>query len=195
MEIGQRIKEYRTALGMTQEELADRLYITRQTVSNWENDRSYPDIHSLVMLSELFDVTLDTLVKGDIEKMKEKVNADSVRRFNKEASVYGILFLAMVITPVPLAKFLGIPGLVLWALIAAAALWSAVRVEKLKKQQDIQSFREIVAFMNGEKLDGIDKAREEGKRIYQKVALVLGSAVLGLLVGWFIAYVTNGFNF
>lgn len=195
MEIGQRIKEYRAALGMTQEELADRLYISRQTVSNWENGRSYPDIHSLVMLSELFGVTLDTLVKGDIEKMKEHVNADAVRRFNREAFIYGILFLAMVVTPIPLAKFLKIPGLVLWAVIAVAALWSAVRVEKLKKQQDIQSYREIVAFMNGEKLDGIEKAREEGKRIYQKIAIVLGSAVLGLLVGFVIAYVTNGFNF
>lgn len=49
--------------------------------------------------------------------------------------------------------------------------------------------------MNGEKLDGIDKAREEGKRIYQKIAFAHGAAVLGLPVGALIAYVTNGFNF
>ena len=74
MELGARLKEYRNNHGMTQDELAERLYVTRQTISSWENDKSYPDIHSLLMLGEVFDVSLDTLVKGDIEIMKEKVS-------------------------------------------------------------------------------------------------------------------------
>ena len=74
MELGARLKEYRNNSGMTQDALAERLYVTRQTISSWENDKSYPDIHSLLMLSEVFNVSLDTLVKGDIEIMKEKVS-------------------------------------------------------------------------------------------------------------------------
>ena len=63
MELGKRLKEYRNRLGITQDDLAEKLYVSRQTVSAWENDKTYPDIHSLLMLSDLFDVSLDTLVK------------------------------------------------------------------------------------------------------------------------------------
>ena len=70
MELGQRIKDCRTEKGMTQEELADRIYVSRQTISSWENDKSYPDIQSLLLLSNLFEVSLDQLVKGDVEIMK-----------------------------------------------------------------------------------------------------------------------------
>ena len=73
MELGQRIKDCRTEKGMTQEELADRIYVSRQTISSWENDKSYPDVHSLLMMGDLFGVSLDTLIKGDIEIMKKKL--------------------------------------------------------------------------------------------------------------------------
>ena len=79
MELGQRLKDCRAAAGMTQEGLADRLYVSRQTISSWENDKSYPDIHSLLMISNLFGVSLDSLIKGDIEIMKEKVEQTKVK--------------------------------------------------------------------------------------------------------------------
>lgn len=73
MELGKRLKECRAKLEMTQEELADKLYVSRQTISSRGNYKSYPDIHSLLMISDLFGVSLDSLIKGDIEIMKEKV--------------------------------------------------------------------------------------------------------------------------
>ena len=72
MEIGKQIQQRRTAAGLSQEDLADRLYITRQTLSNWETGKTYPDINSLLRLSELFHISLDELVKGDIQAMEEK---------------------------------------------------------------------------------------------------------------------------
>ena len=84
MELSIQIKKYRTELHLSQEELAEKVYVTRQTISNWENEKSYPDIHSLLLLSSLFNVSLDQLIKGDIEKMKEiiaeqlSVDADSI---------------------------------------------------------------------------------------------------------------------
>ena len=48
----------------SQEYLAEKLYVSRQTISNWENERSYPDIHNLLMMCNLFNVSLDDLVKG-----------------------------------------------------------------------------------------------------------------------------------
>ena len=72
MELGKRIREYRNIAGWNQDELAEKMFVSRQTISNWENDKSYPDIQSLLLLSNLFEVSLDKLVKGDIEKMKER---------------------------------------------------------------------------------------------------------------------------
>ena len=50
MELGNQIKKYRSELQISQEQLADRIYVSRQTISNWENEKSYPDVNSLVLL-------------------------------------------------------------------------------------------------------------------------------------------------
>lgn len=70
MEIGQKLKDKRTASNLSQEELAKHLGVTRQTISSWENNRSYPDIGSILKLSDLYDISLDELLKED-EKMKK----------------------------------------------------------------------------------------------------------------------------
>ena len=74
MELGNQIKKYRSELQISQEQLADRIYVSRQTISNWENEKSYPDVNSLILLSEVFQTSIDKLIKGDIEIMKEKIN-------------------------------------------------------------------------------------------------------------------------
>lgn len=63
MELYKQIKRYRTDMNLSQEELAEKIYVTRQTISNWENDKSYPDIHSLLLLSSTFHISLDQLIK------------------------------------------------------------------------------------------------------------------------------------
>ena len=65
MEIGKQIQKYRTELNYSQDELAEKIYVTRQTVSNWENQHTYPDLRSLLLLCDVFDISLDQLVKGD----------------------------------------------------------------------------------------------------------------------------------
>jgi len=74
MEIGRQIKNHRSALGLSQEALAEKICVTRQTVSNWENEKSYPDLRSLLLLSALFGLSLDQLVKGDVETMKREID-------------------------------------------------------------------------------------------------------------------------
>ena len=73
MEIGKQIKKYRTDIKLSQEALAERIFVSRQTISNWENDKNYPDMKSLLLLSSLFNVSLDILVKGDLEEMKKEI--------------------------------------------------------------------------------------------------------------------------
>ena len=182
MELGQRLKDIRNLNKMSQEELADKIYVSRQTISNWENDKSYPDIHSLIMLSEIFNVTLDELVKGDIEIMKEKINEDIVSRFKKDSTIYGILLILSIVLIVPMNKYFGIAGDILWLSIFGVALFYAIRIEKVKKENDIYTYKEIVAFQNGEKLDEIEKNREKKKRNYQAIIFVLAAIIISLLI-------------
>ena len=66
MQVGNQIKKYRDQLHLSQEQLAEKIYVTRQTISNWETNKSYPDIHSLVLLSQIFNVSIDQLVKDKL---------------------------------------------------------------------------------------------------------------------------------
>ena len=81
MEVGKQIKNFRQDLKLSQEELASKIFVTRQTISNLENGKNYPDVNSLIMLSQLFTTSLDILVKGDVIEMKKQVSQDDVRRF------------------------------------------------------------------------------------------------------------------
>lgn len=66
MEIGSKLKEARVQCTMTQEQVADELQVSRQTISNWENEKSYPDIASVLKMSDLYGVSLDFLLKGEV---------------------------------------------------------------------------------------------------------------------------------
>ena len=182
MEIGNQIKKYRNELGLSQEELADKIFVTRQTISNWENEKNYPDIKSLVMLSSLFGISLDNLVKGDLEEMKKQIKESDIKEFYKQGTVMAVLMIVMMISPIPLVRLFDWGGLAIWGVLAAVALIYGFRAEKWKKQQDIQTWREITAFMEGKRLDEIDKQREIGKRPYQKVLLAIGAGMVMVLV-------------
>ena len=65
MELGQKLKEARTRAGQSQDAVAKHIGVSRQSISNWENNRTYPDIGSLLKLSDLYDLSLDELLKDD----------------------------------------------------------------------------------------------------------------------------------
>ncbi|MCH5339746.1 MAG: helix-turn-helix transcriptional regulator [Acetatifactor sp.] len=182
MEISTQIKKYRNTMELSQEELAEKIYVTRQTISNWENGKSYPDIHSLLLLSSLFNVSLDQLIKGDIEIMKKEINKEEVTKFNKVSKLFTSLFVASIIAFIPLVVFLKIYGVVIWAILYLVVLGLAFKVEKLKKNNDIHTYKEIVAFSEGKHLDEIQEQREIGKRPYQAVLKVLAGAAVGIAI-------------
>lgn len=70
-------------------------------------------------------------------------------------------------------------------------MYVAIVVEKKKKQFDIQTYREIISFIEGTGLDEISKAREEGKRKYQKILLGVGSGIIALAIAAFWGFVLN----
>lgn len=182
MKIGSQIKKYRQEAKLSQEELAEKIYVTRQTISNWENDKNYPDINSIVLLSNLFGVSLDILVKGDVESMKEQISEEALKKWNQDGKIFTTLLFITVILGVPLFLFLGIAGVVIWLALFGVTMYFAHRVEKQKKEHDIQTYKEILAFTEGKKLDEIEKIRESGKRPYQKIVAVVASGVIGLVI-------------
>ena len=185
MELGTQIRKYRNERTLSQEALAEKVYVSRQTVSNWENDKSYPDVNSLVLLSEVFEISLDQLIKGDVEMMKEHIDQTDQKKFERLSNIFTILFLAVLITPVPLVHFLSYAGLAIWIVILGAGSYAAMLVEREKKKFDMQTYREIIAFTEGKSLSEIEKAREEGKRPYQKVLLAVASGAAGVIVTMF----------
>lgn len=182
MELNTQIRKYRAGMKLSQEELAEKVYVTRQTISNWENGKSYPDIHSLLLLSSLFNVSLDQLIKGDIEIMKEEIKEVEINKLNRYGTIFTILLVVTIISAVPLVLWFDVYGMAAGVILFGVTMYFALKVEKVKKENDVQTYKEIVAFTEGKRLDEIDKIQESGKRLYQKILLTLGSALIALVV-------------
>ena len=189
MELGKQIKKYRNERTLSQETLADRVYVSRQTVSNWENDKSYSDVKSLVLLSEVFEVSLDQLIKGDVEEMKEQISKNDQEQFGRLSIIFTVLFVATIITMVPLVHFLSWVGVGIWVALFGITWYAAILVERKKKKLNIQTYKEIVAFTEGKELTEIEKAREEGKRVYQKILYAVGAAAITFIIAIFFLWI------
>jgi len=180
-------------MNLSQEDLAEKIYVTRQTISNWETSKNYPDIHSLLLLNSLFKISLDQLIKGDIDIMKEEIKESELQKLNYYGKIFSVLLGVTIVSAVPLAIFLSFYGLMIWAIIFIIALYFAFKVEKIKKENDVQTYKEIVAFTEGKHLDEIQKHQEYGKRPYQKVLLMLGSALITFFVCMILIWVLKAF--
>ena len=193
MELGKQIKMHRQEAELSQEELANRVYVSRQTILNWENDKSYPDVNSLVLLSEIFQISLDKLIKGDIGVMKEVIQKEEIEKMKRYGRIYTIMLIVTVVSAVPLFMWLGVWAFIPWGIIWAISMYFALKIEKVKKDNDVQSYKEIVAFSEGKLLDDIQKRCEIGKRPYQKNLLVIGSMLITLAVCVLIGFLMHVF--
>ena len=193
MELGKQIKIHRQEAELSQEELANRVYVSRQTILNWENDKSYPDVNSLVLLSEIFQISLDKLIKGDIGVMKEVIQKEEIEKMKRYGRIYTIMLIVTVVSAVPLFMWLGVWAFIPWGIIWAISMYFALKIEKVKKDNDVQSYKEIVAFSEGKLLDDIQKQCEIGKRPYQKNLLVIGSMLITLAVCVLIGFLMHVF--
>lgn len=181
MELGNQIRKHRASQGLSQEDLAAKIYVSRQTISNWETDRTYPDVQSLLLLSALFDTTIDELVKGDVETMKETVDASNMK-------VLGWIMLAGMLASVvlvgPCYMLWGIVGLFVPLAIWAVAMASAIAVDRMKKRHNVKTYAEILAFMEQQPLDREKATRSQEHHVRNKALLVVGFAVVGGLIAF-----------
>ena len=97
MEIGKKLKNARIEAGLTQEKAAEKIDVSRQTISNWENEKSYPDIISVIALSDLYSVSLDELLKGDQKMAEHLEESTNVVKSNKKLT--GAILLNIILMP------------------------------------------------------------------------------------------------
>ena len=91
MDIGERLKKYRKHNGLTQEQVAEKIYVSRATISSWETNRTFPDIEKIIYLSDLYDISLDKLLKEEPSIM------ENVKKERKKLKHYKLIKLLLYV--------------------------------------------------------------------------------------------------
>lgn len=94
MSLGEKIREQRKQAGLSQEQLAEKLNVSRQAITKWETDKGIPDVANLIAISDEFGLSLDELIKGDVA-VKKKIIADSSA---KKWHVLVIVYLVAIVS-------------------------------------------------------------------------------------------------
>ncbi|ACV22618.1 HTH-type transcriptional regulator immR [Slackia heliotrinireducens] len=180
MEVGNRIREERDRANLSQEGLAEKIFVSRQTVSNWETGKTYPDVQSLLLMSNLFGVSIDSLVKGDIVAMNEELDRSASRMKTLAGSMTGLL----VVSIAGAAYFLvadSVAAAVVWFVVFwAASMISAYAIERIKKAHNLQTYAQIKAFMDGEPVP--DDAESSMPAWTSSALKALAGAAFGLVL-------------
>lgn len=175
MELHHRISKLRKERQLSQEMLAEKLYVSRQTISNWERGKTYPDLQSLLLLGTYFDVTLDYLVKGDVLLMKETLAQKDARSFKKWLLAAVILwFVFSVAYPTRYLLDWRVFGMLI-SLISICLVYSLFQVYHIGVNHQLRTYAAIVRF--------IDETSEVDYKPVDEVKLVFG-----LLIGSFFIF-------
>lgn len=91
--LSEKLKELRTGAGLTQEQVAEKLGVTRSAIARWESGKGIPDISNLILISDYFNISLDEMIKGD-DAVQKKIISDSS---SKKWHLLVILYLASIV--------------------------------------------------------------------------------------------------
>ncbi|EOT45115.1 hypothetical protein OMY_02249 [Enterococcus sulfureus ATCC 49903] len=191
MNFSQQLKKYRELKGYSQEVLAEKIYVTRQTISKWENDKTYPDIHNLVALSILFEISLDELVKGDMMTMKNIVAKEKMDRDTKGMLLFVCLEL---IIGVPSIIIFGIKGYIPFVVLWVFSMYFAIKIEIAKKKYNVKTFKEIIAFSEGDSnLEELQRKRKNKSYFKEQILIVFTFTLIFGILALIVAFVTDLF--
>ena len=126
MQLGQMIAKIRKEQGLTQEAFAEKFHVTRQTVSNWENEKSYPDLRTLVKISDMFHISLDVLLKGD------SVMVQNIDKKIKKTPLYKGIIIGLVIIVAALVSFIYFNNRSLNDTVKDTIAWSINDIEMIE---------------------------------------------------------------
>ncbi|TPR38991.1 helix-turn-helix domain-containing protein [Apilactobacillus micheneri] len=145
MEFYKQLKKYRKLKNISQDQLSSMIFVSRQTISKLENNKAYPDLNSLLSISNLFGVSLDELIKGDVEIMKKKVDKNNL----KENTYFMMLFFAV-------SSFVSMPSIILYGktgIFIDVIFWIitiiySFNIERIKRDNSLKKYSEIISFMH-----------------------------------------------
>lgn len=180
MDVGNQIRERRQRLGLSQEELAQRLYVSRVTISHWETGRTLPDVQSMLLLANLFGTTIDEMVRGDVDEMREMVEKDERRTRTLAvalAAVEVVAVTALAVTAVAGREYLE-PALRL--LLAVLALAFSVAVLASRRGRGDEGSRSAAELLGAATGEPVEAARASGAALGMRVVL---QVFVGLAVG------------
>lgn len=180
MDIGNQIRERRARLGLSQDELAQRLYVSRVTISHWETGKTLPDVQSMLLLANLFDTTIDELVRGDVDEMREMVKKSEQRTkvfAVALATVEVIVITALAVTAVAGREYLEPVLRLLLAVLVLAFSIAVLVARRGAGAEDAKSAADLLGAATG---DPVEAARDSGASIGMRLVL---QVFAGLAVG------------
>ena len=200
LNIGSRIRGHRTALNMSQEELAGTCLCSRQTISNWETGKTLPDVQSLKYLAAAFDTTVDDLLADDGPEIVRRSSAD--RRELQVLSIANAFLLVLALALRPVMRRGGapapdIPDLIVSIILLAGVAAIVLRMTALHRKHHLGTNIEIADYLAGRIMNGQAGRREADsplRRFYERnrfAVTVLGWALLALAAGVVIALATG----
>ena len=181
MDVGNQIGERRRALGLSQGELARRLYVSRVTVSHRGTSKTLPDVQSMLLLANLFGTTIDELVRGDVDEMREMVERDEQQR-----KAFAIALGAVEVTAIAVLAFMATAGrdyldsalrLLLAVLVLASSVVTLVARRGGGGNREAKSAAELLGAASG---DPVEAARESASANAMRLVL---QVFVGLTVG------------
>lgn len=176
MEIGLVLKTARKKLGLTQEEVATKIYVSQKSVSNWETGKTLPDIESLIRLAQLYQLSLDNLLLEGSAIVKDIQTKTNIKRLEHQQNVS--LVINAIISSVFFAKILfglNIDDKMMWLLILILGLnflnsrWFIQEIQRQKNPEE----KPINKFDTSQKI---------------LIGLVIGGIALGIVISLFVYF-------
>lgn len=148
MNIKEQLRKKRNENNMTQEQIAEMIFVSRQTISNWENGKSYPDIKSLILLCDIYKISLDELVRGDVELMRKEISKTKV------IATVSMMAFSLMLYLIGLALMSRTSGdlkniaVIITVGSAVATLFFSIKAKFMKKKAKIRTYSDILAFFD-----------------------------------------------
>ena len=133
MKIGDKLKNARLKKSMTQEEVAEKIFVSRQSISNWENNKTYPDIGNVIALSDLYQISLDELLKGSDNFMEHLEESTNLVKSNKKLMTLIVVALIVMIVMAIFTKFLPEKVFLVSIFTLAVILTSLIYIEIIRR--------------------------------------------------------------
>lgn len=165
MNLGEKLLKLRKLKGLSQEEAADKLNVTRQTVSKWETNQSTPDFDKLIPICKLYEIGTEELLTGNKKEVKNKIGEDALDKPNKKKYALGIslgvliyfISIVWIMITIPVMKlnpivssavFIIICGIATFIIVYSSMVYKKKEVKyESKEEKSIKNINEILSIL------------------------------------------------